>query len=50
MTYLEIVPKLIEGLIDDITATKGVKLVRQYERRPIFGELYKPVTRSEQPK
>jgi hypothetical protein len=44
LTYLEIVPKLIERLIDDITAAKGVKLVRRYERSPIFGELYKPVT------
>ena len=48
--YLEIVPKLIDSLIDEITAAKGVKLVRRYERRPIFGELYKPVTEPEQPK
>ena len=43
LVYLEIVPKLIQTLIDEITAGKGVKLIRQYERAPIFGELYKRV-------
>jgi hypothetical protein len=40
--YLEIVPKLIDELIQEITAAKGVKLVRQYDRAPILGDLYKP--------
>jgi hypothetical protein len=43
LVYLEIVPKLIEKLIEEITAAKGVKLMRQYDRAPILGELYKPV-------
>jgi len=43
VAYLEIVPHLIQKLIDDITAAKGVKLVRKYQRGPILGELYKPV-------
>jgi hypothetical protein len=42
LVYLEIVPKLITELIEEITAAKGVKLVRRYERAPILGELYKP--------
>jgi hypothetical protein len=40
LAYLEIVPKLIEQLIQDITADKGVNLVRQYDRAPILGGLY----------
>jgi len=43
MAYLEIVPKIIAGLVDEITAAKGVKLIRKYQNAPIFGELYKPV-------
>ena len=41
--YLEIVPHLIQKLVDDITAANGVKLVRKYQRGPILGDLYKPV-------
>ncbi len=41
LVYLEIVPKLVQTLAEEMTATKGVKLVRQYERKPILGELYK---------
>ena len=41
--YLEIIPKLVQTLAEDMTAAKGVKLVRQYERSPVLGELYKPV-------
>lgn len=42
LVYLEIVPKLVQTLAEEMTAAKGVKLVRQYERAPILGELYKP--------
>jgi hypothetical protein len=42
LVYLEIVPKLVQTLAEEMTATKGVKLVRQYSRTPILGELYKP--------
>ena len=44
LVYLEIVPKLVQTLAEDMTAAKGVKLVRQYERAPVLGELYKPTT------
>jgi hypothetical protein len=50
LVYLEIVPKLIEKLIEEITAAKGVKLMRQYERAPILGELYRPVPPRETPR
>jgi hypothetical protein len=43
LVYLKIVPEIIEKVADDFTGAKGIKLVRKYERAPIFGELYKPV-------
>lgn len=43
LAYLEIVPKLIEEIIAEITAANGAKLIRSYEHAPIFGELYKRV-------
>jgi hypothetical protein len=43
MVYLQRIPALIRELAEEITAAKGAKLVKQYERAPIFGELYKPV-------
>jgi hypothetical protein len=50
LVYLEIVPHLIQKLVDDITAAKGVKLVRRYQRGPILGDLYKPVPGHDEPK
>jgi hypothetical protein len=51
MVYLERIPALIRELAEEITAAKGAKLVKQYDRSPIFGELYKPVppTQNEKP-
>jgi hypothetical protein len=43
LVYLETVPKLVKELAEEITATKGVKLVRQYESAPVLGELYRPL-------
>jgi hypothetical protein len=43
LVYLKIVPDIIKQVIDDITGAKGIKLIQQYERAPIFGELYKRV-------
>jgi len=43
MFYLEAVTTIFKELAEEMTASKGVKLVRQFERAPIFGELYKPV-------
>ena len=42
LMYLELVPKLIENVIKEITAEGGINLVRQYERAPILDGLYKP--------
>jgi hypothetical protein len=39
--YLQRIPEVIKEVADEITATKGVKLVQQYRYAPIFGELYK---------
>lgn len=43
MVYLDLVPKLVQMLAEEVTAAKGVKLVRQYQRAPVLGELYKPI-------
>ncbi len=43
MIYLQRLPALIRELAEEITAAKGAKLEKQYERAPILGELYKPV-------
>ncbi len=49
LVYLEIVPKLVQTLAEEMTAAKGVKLVRQYSRAPVLGELYKPMPASNPP-
>lgn len=41
LLYLEIIPRIVQGIIEEITAEKGVKL-NQFERAPILGDLYKP--------
>ncbi len=41
--YLDLVPNLVRELCNSVTSAMGVRLVRQYERAPILGELYKPV-------
>ncbi len=41
LAYLEFVPKLVQSIAEEMTAAKGVKLVRQYSRAPVLGELYK---------
>jgi len=40
--YLETVSDVVRKLAEDVTATKGIRLIRQYELSPILGELYKP--------
>jgi hypothetical protein len=44
MIYLQRVPSLVRELAEEITAAKGAKLEKQYQRAPILGELYKPVS------
>lgn len=43
LVYLKTIPEIIKKVVDDMTGAKGIKLVQQYERAPIFGELYKRV-------
>ena len=41
--YLDTVPAVVKAVADEITASKGAKLIRQYQSAPILGELYKPL-------
>lgn len=41
LMFLDVVPNIVRALADEACAAKGVKLVRQFERAPIFGKLYK---------
>ena len=43
LVYLKMVPEIVKKTAEDVTGAKGIKLVQQFERAPIFGELYKPV-------
>ena len=43
LLYLKLVPEIIKKVADDVTGVKGIKLMQQYERAPILGELYKRV-------
>ena len=40
--YLDTIPAVIQGLVDEFTAAKGVKLIREHPAAPILEELYKP--------
>ncbi len=44
LMYLDTVNNITKALVDEVTAAKGIKLVKRYERRPIFGELYQEKT------
>lgn len=41
LMYLNLVSDIVKKKVEEVTAAKGVKLVRSYERSPILGELYK---------
>lgn len=43
LVYLELVPKLVKELAEEVAGAKGIKLVRQYQLAPILGDLYKPL-------
>jgi hypothetical protein len=43
LMYLDAVPKVVQEIADEVTAAKGVKLVRQYQVAPLLGDLYKPL-------
>jgi hypothetical protein len=40
LIYLETIPRLVQEIIEEITAAKGVKIMNHYERTPILGGLY----------
>jgi hypothetical protein len=41
LMYLSTVNGITEALVDEVTAAKGVKIVKRYDRAPIFGEMYR---------
>ena len=43
LMFLDTIPTVVQGIAGEITAEKGVKLIRQYQVSPILGELYKPL-------
>jgi hypothetical protein len=47
--YLKYVPEFVEALAQEVTAAKGVKLVRHNESPPILGDLHKPPSPPTQP-
>jgi hypothetical protein len=46
LMYLTSVRSITESLVEKVTAAKGVKLIKQYDRKPILGELYQPTTKA----
>jgi hypothetical protein len=44
LLYQEIVSEVVKKKVEEVTAAKGVKLLRTFESSPILGDLYKPVT------
>lgn len=40
LMYLSTVDSITKTLVDDVTAAKGVKKVKRYERQPVLGNLY----------
>jgi hypothetical protein len=50
LMYCDTVNAVVKGLVEEITAAKGVKLVQFNEYNPILGELYKPAPPKPEPK
>ena len=50
LMYCETVNAVVKGLVEEITAAKGVKLVQFNEYNPVLGELYKPAPPKPEPK
>lgn len=44
LLYQEIVSEVVKKKVEEITAAKGVKLIRTHEFAPILGDLYRAVT------
>ena len=47
LMYLSTVDYITKALVDEVTAAKGIKLVKRYERKSILGDLYREAPRSE---
>jgi hypothetical protein len=41
LMYLSTVNAITEVLVDEVTAAKGVKIVKRYDRAPVLGELFR---------
>jgi hypothetical protein len=50
LMYCDTVNAVVKGLVEEITAEKGVKLVQFNEYNPVLGELYKPAPPKPEPK
>jgi uncharacterized membrane protein len=50
LMYLSTVDFITKALVDEVTAAKGIKLVRRYERKSIMGDLYREASRPEDDK
>jgi len=44
LMYLTTVREINQRLVEDVTAAKGIKLLKRYERKPLLGDLYKPTS------
>jgi len=44
LMYLTVITEIVKMKVEEVTAAKGVKLIRSYEYSPILGELYKTAT------
>lgn len=44
LLYHQIVSEVVKGKVEEVTAAKGVRLVRAHEHSPMLDGLYKPVT------
>jgi hypothetical protein len=40
LCYLHIIPSVVKELAEEFAATKGLKLIHQYEMSPVLGDLY----------
>ncbi len=45
LMYLSTVNSITETLVEEVTAAKGIKLLKQYERKPPGGDLYQATTK-----
>jgi hypothetical protein len=43
LMFLDTIPAVVQGVADEVTAAKGVKLVREFQSAPVLGDLLRPV-------